>query len=167
MEPNLQIISKTTGEIKQSTYSFAPLQTVAVHVTKANQIIVGVRETGEPFPVKGTRQVIVMDMNGRKEKVYHLDNDGQPIFTVPARIKSGNDNSMFVLDRLNAKFDGRILALNKTNRCKWVYNSHQRIYKKQTFKPTDLVATKSDNIIVTDYVNHMIHILDTSGQCIH
>ncbi|CAC5379314.1 unnamed protein product [Mytilus coruscus] len=167
METILQILSNTSKEIKQSTYSFAPLQTIAVHVTKANQILVGVREKGKPFPAKGPRQVIVMDMDGRKEKVYDLDNNRKSIFTVPARITTDNDNNIFVLDRLNADFDGRIVAINQTNGMRWVYNGYQHINKKQTFEPTDLVVTKSDNIIITDTNNHIIHILNTSGQCIH
>ncbi|CAG2255567.1 unnamed protein product [Mytilus edulis] len=68
MEPVLQILSNATGEIKQTTYRCSALQTIAVHVTKANQIILGVTETGESFPVKGPRQVIVMDMDGREKK---------------------------------------------------------------------------------------------------
>ncbi|CAC5379315.1 unnamed protein product [Mytilus coruscus] len=167
MEPVLQILSNATGEIKQATYSFTPLQTTAVHVTKANQIIVGVREKGEPFPVKGPRQVIVMDMDGRKEKVYHLDNDRQSIFTVPIRIISDNDNNIFVLDRLKADVSGRIVALNKTNGIRWVYSGQLDIKKQKKFQPGDLVVTKSDNIIITDRDNHLIHILNTSGQCIH
>ncbi|VDI09581.1 Hypothetical predicted protein [Mytilus galloprovincialis] len=156
-----------TGEIKRSIFSFASLQTLAVHVTKANQIIVGVKENGEPFPVNGPRQVIVMDMNGRKEKMYHLDNNGQSIFTVPARITSDNDNNCYVLDRLNADFDGRIVALNKTNGIRWVY-SYQYINKQRTFTPKDLTATQSDNIIVADSTHHIIHIIDTYyGQCVY
>lgn len=60
------------------------------------------------------------------------------------------------------------MALSKTNETRWVYTGHQVINKTQNnFKPTDLVATKSDNIIVADSGNHMIHILSNSGQCIY
>ncbi|CAG2234895.1 unnamed protein product [Mytilus edulis] len=106
-------------------------------------------------------------MNGRKEKVYHLDNNGQSIFTVPARITSDNDNNCYVLDRLSADYDGRIVALNKTNGIRWVY-SDQHINKQRTFTPKDLIATKSDNIIVADSTHHIIHIIDTYyGQCLY
>ncbi|CAG2255569.1 unnamed protein product [Mytilus edulis] len=163
----LQILSKATGDIKRSIFSFSPLLTLAVHVTKANQIIVGVRENGEPFPVNGPRQVIVLDMNGRKENVYHLDNNGQSILTAAARITPDNDNNCYVLDRLNADYDGRIFALNKTNGIRWVY-SDQHINKQRTFTPKDLMATKSDNIIVADSTHHIIHIIDTYyGQCFY
>ncbi|XP_063426795.1 uncharacterized protein LOC134710369 [Mytilus trossulus] len=167
MESVLQILSHTTGELNQSAYNFSPLQTIAVHVTKANQIIVGVREKGEPFLVKGPRQVVVTDMDGRREKVYHLDNDGQTMFTVPARITSHNDNNIFVLDRLNTDMDGRIVAIHKTNGIRWVYSGHQHISKQHNFRPSDLLATSSDILIVTDMDIHMIHFLNNAGQCMH
>ncbi|VDI29260.1 Hypothetical predicted protein [Mytilus galloprovincialis] len=105
----------------------------------------------------------------RKEKVYHLDNNGQSIFnSSAARITSDNDNNCYVPRSSQcADYDGRIVALNKTNGIRWVY-SDQHINKQRTFTPKDLIATKSDNIIVADSTHHIIHIIDTYyGQCLY
>ncbi|CAC5418608.1 unnamed protein product [Mytilus coruscus] len=180
MESNLKILSFRSTKIDTTKYSVNPLITLAVHVTNDHKIIVGARENQtNSFPVNGPRQVIMMNIDGKKEIVYHKDNKGKPIFTVPYRITTDNNNIIYVIDVLDEKDNGRIVALdktngarwiaafNKTNKVKWVYGGNPDITKEQTFKPKDLVATKSDNIIVTDDDNHIIHILNTSGQCIY
>ncbi|CAC5382890.1 unnamed protein product [Mytilus coruscus] len=166
-ESNLKTLCHTTGNIIQSKNSVAPLISGAVHVTQDLKIIVGARKEGPVFQVDGPRQVVVMDIDGKTEQVYDLDNNGKPIFSAPQRITSDNDNNIYVLDCLNKDWSGRIVALDKTNGVRWIYSGHPDINKEQTIKPKDLVATKSDNIIVTDSNHHMIHILNTSGQCIH
>ncbi|CAC5368116.1 unnamed protein product [Mytilus coruscus] len=115
----------------------------------------------------GPGQVIMMDMDGKKEKVYHTDTKGKPIFTLPYRITTDNDSKIYVIDILNDEGSGRIVALDKTNEVRWIYIGNPDLNKRQTLKPKDLVATKSDNIIITNRHKHMIHILNTSGQCIH
>ncbi|VDH98336.1 Hypothetical predicted protein [Mytilus galloprovincialis] len=166
-DSNLTILSCSTSKVNTTKFSVNPLITLGVHVTSDHKILVGVKENQtNPFPVNGPRQVIMMSMDGEKEKVYHTDNKGKLIFTVPYRITTDNDNNVYVIDILDKEYNGRIVALDKTNRVRWVYTRNPDINKKQTMKPLDLVATKSDNIIVTD-THHMIHILNTTGQCIH
>ncbi|XP_071161630.1 uncharacterized protein [Mytilus edulis] len=166
-ESNLKTISCSSSKVEPTKYSVTPLITLAVHVTSDHKILVGARENQtNPYHVSGTRQVIMMNMDGTIEKVYHTDNKGKPIFTNPYGITTDSDNNIYVIDLLNQNF-GRIVALDKTNEVRWIYSGHPDINKEQTFKPRDLVSTKSDNIIVTDQDNHTIHILNTSGQCIH
>ncbi|VDH95271.1 Hypothetical predicted protein [Mytilus galloprovincialis] len=96
--------------------------------------------------------------------------DDQKIFEFKVikqyKTEFGMVENLVCCDDRNEEWRGRIVALDKTNRVRWVYTGNPDINKKQTMKPKDLVATKSDNIIVTD-THHMIHILNTTGQCIH
>ncbi|XP_071160675.1 uncharacterized protein [Mytilus edulis] len=168
MESNLKTITCSSSKVVPTKYSVTPLITLAVHVTNDHKILVSTRDNKTtPYHVGGTRQVIMMNMDGTKEKVYHTDNKGRPIFTNPFRITTDNDNAIYVIDRLNEHLVGRIVALGKTNEVRWIYSGNPDVNKEQTFKPKDLVSTKSDNIIVTDDDKHMILILNTSGQCIH
>ncbi|XP_052058837.1 uncharacterized protein LOC127699134 [Mytilus californianus] len=166
-ESNLKTLCHTTGSKIQSKNNVAPLISGAVHVTQNHKIIVGARKGGPVFQVDGPRQVVVMDIDGKTEQVYDLDNNGKPIFSAPQRITSDNNNNIYVLDCLNKDWSGRIMALDKTNGVRWIYSGHPDINKEQTIKSKDLVATKLNNIIVTDSNHQMIHILNTSGQCIH
>ncbi|CAG2213993.1 unnamed protein product [Mytilus edulis] len=72
----------------------------------------------------------------------------------------------YVIDNQDEKFNGRTVALDKSNGVRWIYSGHLDVNKQQTFKLDDLVATKSDNILVTDLKHHMFHILNISGHCI-
>ncbi|VDI48445.1 Hypothetical predicted protein [Mytilus galloprovincialis] len=166
-KPNLKILSHTTGKIIKSKYSVAPLITGSVHITNTDKIIVRTRKEGPLFPINGQRQVVVMDRNGTTEKVYDRDNNGQSIFSAPQRITTDTDNNIYVLDSLKMDWSGIILALDKINGVRWIYSGNSDILKDQTFKPRDLLATKLNNIVVIDSYNHMIHILNTLGQCIH
>ncbi|CAC5393894.1 unnamed protein product [Mytilus coruscus] len=166
-EPELKIFQKRTSEVEETKYSVAPLISISVHVSVGNKIIVGARNKGErAFPISGPRKVIVMDLDGKKEKVYHLDSKRKPRFSVPRRITSDNDDYIYVIDILSEEdWKGRIVALNSSNGVRWVYKGHPDMKKEQIFQPNDLVSTKSNNIIVTDDQNHMFHILN-KGQCI-
>ncbi|CAG2251260.1 unnamed protein product [Mytilus edulis] len=170
MKSNLDILSQSTGTITESKYGVAPLQTIAVHVTKFNRIIVGAREKGPPFPINGPRQVIILNMQGRKRKKYHLDSEGNPIFSQPRSITTDGDNNVYVLDLLSIdNGQGRIIALSNRmgpNSPKWTYDGHQIANKEQFFAPFSLVTTPLNNIIVSDN-NHMLHILNQNGECIH
>ncbi|XP_063427316.1 uncharacterized protein LOC134710843 [Mytilus trossulus] len=170
MKSNLDILSQSTGTITESKYGVAPLQTIAVHVTKFNRIIVGAREKGPPFPINGPRQVIILNMQGRKRKKYHLDSEGNPIFSQPRSITTDGDNNVYVLDLLSIdNGQGRIIALSNRmglNSPKWTYDGHQIANKEQLFAPFSLVTTPLNNIIASDN-NHMLHILNQNGECIH
>ena len=163
LEPDLQICSQKTGQVQKSQYNVAPLQTIAVHVSKDSKILVGARERGPPLPVKGPRQVIMMDMDGRKENVYQYDSKNQPLFTLPRRIITDNYNNIYVIDRLSNEFDGRVVALGQNGMVKWIYTGYFSDYR---FTPIDVVFLELYNVVVSDVDNHLLHILDTEGQCI-
>ncbi|XP_063418757.1 uncharacterized protein LOC134701536 [Mytilus trossulus] len=167
-ESSLKILSNRSSKLEPTKYKVKPSVTLAVHVTGDHTILVGTRENQQnSFPVNGPRQVIMMNIDGKKEKVYHTDNKGRLIFTVPFRITTDNNKNIYVIDTLDEKLSGRIVALNTTNGVRWVYSGNSDTNKELTFKPKDLVATNSTNIVVTDMSNDIIHIINTSGQCIH
>lgn len=168
LEPDLQICSQKTGQVQKSQYSVAPLQTIAVHVSKDSKILVGARERGPILPVKGPRQVIMMDLDGRKENVYQYDSKNQPLFTIPRRIITDNYNNIYVIDCMSLEFDGRVVVLGQNGMVRWIYTgySEKQTNKGNRFRPTDIVFLELYNVVVSDQDNHMLHILDTEGQCI-
>ncbi|CAC5418606.1 unnamed protein product [Mytilus coruscus] len=130
-ESNLEILSCSTSKIEPTKYSVNPSVTLGVHKTSDHKILVGTRENQpKAFPVNGPRQVIMMSMNGKKEKVYHINNNGKPIFTVPYRITTDNDDNIYVIDILDKEESGRIVALDKTNGVRWIYMGNPDINKK-------------------------------------
>jgi hypothetical protein len=49
LQPDLQICSQKTGQVQKSQYNVAPLQTIAVHVSKDSKILAGAKEIGPPI----------------------------------------------------------------------------------------------------------------------
>lgn len=167
-ESSLKILSKTTGKTTSSKYSVAPLITGHIHRTRDSKIIVRARTKGDVFPLKGSRPVVVMDMEGRNEMMYELNNNGKSLFSAPQKITTDTDNNIYVLDRLSEDKIGRIMALHKSNGVRWIYSGNSDINNGQTkFKPTDVISTKLNNLIITDMYNDMIYILNSSGECFH
>ncbi|CAG2249104.1 unnamed protein product [Mytilus edulis] len=167
-ESSLKILSCSTRKVEPTKYSVSPLITIAVHVTGDQRILVGAREDQpKPFPVNGPRLLIVLNIDGKKEKAYHIDNKGKPIFTLPYRITTDKENNIYVIDIQDVDRTGRIVALDKSSGVRWIYSGHPDINKEQIFRPKDLVVTKSNNIILADGTNHHLHIVNTSGHCIH
>ncbi|XP_063434238.1 uncharacterized protein LOC134715753 [Mytilus trossulus] len=101
-ESNLTILSCSTSKVNPTKFSVNPLITLGVHVTSDHKILVGVRENQpKSFPVNGPRHVIMMRMDGEKEKVYHTDSKGKSIFTLPYKITTDSDNNIYVIDILD------------------------------------------------------------------
>ncbi|XP_063425557.1 uncharacterized protein LOC134709319 [Mytilus trossulus] len=164
-EPYLKLLCHTTGKMIESKNSVGTLITGPIHITKQDKIVIRVGEKGPLFPINEPRKVIVMDQDGTIENVYDQNNNGKPLFSAPQRITSDSDNNVYVLDCINKDWSGRIVALDKTNGVRWIYSGHPDI--NNPFRPRDLVATNLNNVIITDKDSHMIHILNTSGECIH
>ncbi|CAC5373198.1 unnamed protein product [Mytilus coruscus] len=144
--------------------SFSGLLSRAIHSTKDDKVIVGVREEGEIELSPGVdckRQIIILDINGQEENVFEYDENGQRIVSMPMKIRTNADDDMFIIDRIS-KLEGRIVFLTKNGNVSWVYNGEEYAYN--LFKPWDLVVTSRDNAIISDIANQAFHILTSNGQ---
>ncbi|CAG2221947.1 unnamed protein product [Mytilus edulis] len=166
---NLYIYHPKTGKIVKSKFTVAPLITnSAISGFENNKIIVGAREDGTAFPPKGPRKVIVMNMEGGHEITYYLDNESKPLFTLPYRITTDNNNDIYVIDALNDNYEGRVIKLNPRGGVSHVYMGHPEINDSDNpLIPADLKSTPFNNVIVADDENGILHILDNNLQCIH
>ncbi|CAC5407881.1 unnamed protein product [Mytilus coruscus] len=163
---NLCIFQPETGKLVSSKYTVAPLfSNSALHISKNKKIIVGAKEDGPiMFPPNGPRKVIVMNMEGEHEMTYYLDNKGRPIFTLPFRITTDNNNDIFVIDLLSELY-GRVVKLDKWGGISSIYLGNPAI--KDPFTPRDLKITLCNNVIVTDSKCNSLHVLNNKGSCMH
>ncbi|CAG2221948.1 unnamed protein product [Mytilus edulis] len=166
---SLYIYQPKTGKIVKSKFSVAPLIiNSAFHISKNNKIIVGAREDGPLLPPNGPRKVIVMNMEGEREMTYHLDSKSKPIFTAPYQITTDNNYDIYVGDLLKNDKEGRVIKLNNGGGVSDVYMGHPEINDSDhPLILADLKSTSSNNIIVADDKNGILHILDNNVQCIH
>jgi hypothetical protein len=144
--------------------SFEPLLVRGLHVTKSDEIVVGLREKGALFPVTddSQRQIVVFDSNGIQRKSYEHDwGTGTRLFSVPYRFASNAHSELYVIDWLSEKRTSRIVALGTYRSINWTYTGKS----DAGFKARDIVTTNSGNIVVLTPDD--LHILSTSGEVLH
>lgn len=152
--------------LTDSKYSVAPMIPLAVHVTHDNRIIVGTAEGEDMLPVKGPRQIVVMDTQGRIRQVFEIDKNMKPLFSVPARVTSNSLNNIAVIDIYTTDMSGRVVVLDQLGNVLNVYTGHPSIGFEYPFKCVfmDLTTSKDDNFLVSENTNHTIHILNYQGD---
>ncbi|XP_063434537.1 uncharacterized protein LOC134715912 [Mytilus trossulus] len=156
----LQMISSTTGKVTDTVYNIDPLLLSAIHVTSSGQIILG------GGTVEGRRVVIVINENGDREAVYEYDKLNQPIFSYPRSITTTNNGNIHVSDYTSKEECGKVVVLGQAGDVINIYKGDTEINKEVPFRPTGIVTTPRDNVIVVDADNDTLHILNHSGQLI-
>ncbi|CAC5382970.1 unnamed protein product [Mytilus coruscus] len=159
------LLTTKTGEIKPFL-SVSPLLTLGIHVTKHNEIILGVKENGGTYNLtdKSCRKVIIFGTDGKQKQSYEYDKFKQRIFTFPFRITSNVNNDILVIDS-TSNDDGRVVGLDREGQVKWTYQGHpQDNSRKKLFGPSDIVTTSVGHVIMTDVNNHFLHVLSGEGN---
>ena len=147
--------------------SFAPLKTLGVHITKDNNIIVGLVEyLSFPATTDSIRKLLVINSDGDVQHTIENDRDRQRLLSYPHRIKTLRDK-IVVIDVINDEFEGRVVMLDHGGQLHWTYNGCKTINSDQVkFYPGDVAVTSTDMILVTDCENHFIHVLNSTGDAI-
>ncbi|CAC5408261.1 unnamed protein product [Mytilus coruscus] len=163
-DPRLKLLNGSTRQISDSKYNVAPLWTCGIHVTRDQKVVVGAVTTGTLFMGTGSQMVIVMDEKGIRVKQYELDNNKKPLFTFPYRITSTGDGNICVVDVLDSSYRGRVVVLGQAGNIVQIYNGHHDVNSpEKPFRPSGIVTTPANNIVVADCDNHTLHILSCAG----
>ncbi|XP_063409711.1 uncharacterized protein LOC134692972 [Mytilus trossulus] len=166
-ETKLKLINAVTGEITDSKYDVKPLYPINVHVTSDHRVIIGAKSSGKILPVTGRRVVVVMDQEGKQLKEYEHDNHNKQLFTCPLCVTSTSNGNICVVDMLDYDFRGRVVVLSPGGDILGTYTGHPDVNtEEKPFEPKGILTTPSDNIVVTDVENHLLHILTDQGQII-
>ncbi|CAC5381595.1 unnamed protein product [Mytilus coruscus] len=147
--------------------SFAPLKTLGLHVTKDNNIIVGLVEyLILPASNDSIRKLVVINSDRDIQHTIEYDRDNQKMLTYPHRINTLNDK-IVVVDVINKEFEGRVVMLDRGGQLLWTYNGCKTINSNQVqFYPGDVAITSINMILVTDCENHLIHVLNSAGEAV-
>ena len=150
------------GEVKTVLYT-SPMISLAIHVNKANEVIVGIREQGPPFPVKNfsVRQVIIFDSDYKRKVTLEFDKKGDKLFSYALRICTDSRHFVYVIDRLDNANNGRIVAVHRNGRLKFTFDGQPY---SETFKPQGITITPSNNIVVSDSGSNALHVLNSNGD---
>lgn len=163
-----------TGEVKILTesgvikplFSLAPLQTRGIHVTRNNDIILGVRDSDDDSidGTKASSKILILQMDGTKKNCIEYDKQGKRLFTLPSRITTNVNNDIVVLDHISLK-SSRVMVLGQGGGLKWLYQGNPKINKTDNvFRAMGVVTTSTGNIIVTDLYCNALHVLSMTGE---
>ena len=108
------------------------------------------------YPSEG--RVVIYSMSGKI--IQELD---KTLFKCPhwmARNKVNND--LYICDKDRTQYDstGKIVALNASYRLQYQYTGQSNT----GFHPMDLGTDSAGRVLITDFYNDRVHILDTDGQ---
>ncbi|XP_071167804.1 protein wech-like [Mytilus edulis] len=157
----IQLVS-LSGEVKTVLDTF-PMRPLAIHVNKDNEVIVGLREQGPPFPVQdfSVRQVILFGSDYKRKVTLEFDKEGNKLFSYANRIRTDSRNVVYVIDRFDNANRGRIVAVAINGRLKFTYDGPKDL---GTFQPEGITITPSYNIVVADYYNKALHVINSKGD---
>jgi hypothetical protein len=149
--------------------SVDPYFPCAIHVSKENDIILGVTDKGHRYTLsrKRSRKIIVFGIDGKEKQSYEYDKNKEKLFTFPYRITTNiKNNDILVIDRTD-NYEGRVMALSSRGQDKWKYQGNPQINSSYIpFDPEAIVTTSLGHIIVADCSNHTLHILSSNGTLI-
>ncbi|XP_052081781.1 uncharacterized protein LOC127719595 [Mytilus californianus] len=166
-ETKLKLINPMTEQITDSRFDVKPLYPISIHVTSDHRVIIGALTGGGIVPVTGRSVVVVMDQEGKQLKEYEHDKHNKRLFTFPGYITSTSNGNICVVDWLDNTNRGIVVVLSPGGDILGTYTGHPDVNTEDDpFTPVGILTTPSDNIVVTDTNNHLLHILTDQGQSI-
>ncbi|CAC5390688.1 TRIM45 [Mytilus coruscus] len=108
----------------KSFRSFSPLKTISIHVSKNNEIFVGLTECHPvtyPATEDSVRRVVVLNQEGDIQHSYEYNQDNERLLTSPQRIITLKDN-IYIIDSVNEDWEGRVLVIDYGGQLLWTYN---------------------------------------------
>ncbi|CAG2226306.1 unnamed protein product [Mytilus edulis] len=153
-ESRLKQISQGSSKIIDSRYCADYAKLERVHVDASGLVVV----TGEaPSPYKVV--VLIMNTDGSVVTVFDNDKNNKPIIdSYSQSITSTTNGNIFVVDGSK-----RVLVFGKTN-ITFYRGQHDTKLEEYPFDPQSVVTTMSDNVVVADFVNSVLHIINNVGH---
>jgi hypothetical protein len=160
---DIKLLTKS-GEIKPFL-SVSPLLPQGIHLTSDNNIIVGVKEPGNPYTPtdKSTRALLIFGMDGKQQHTYQYDSNTHRLLTLPYRITTNNNKDIVVVD-MTSDDTRRVVVVGWEGDLRWTYTGHSKINVTTQFRPSDVVTTTAGHIIVCDFRTHALHVLSEQGD---
>lgn len=162
----LRLINERTKQITDSAFNVAPMISRDVHITRDREVIISAISRFSATR-RSSSSLIVMDQAGKLINKHEKNRNNKPLFALPYQVISTRNGNIFVVDRINSTGQGRVVVIGQEGKIKRIYTGHQYVNTEdKPFKPQGILATPADNILVTDWDNHGIHILTQDGEFI-
>lgn len=163
----IKSINASTGQLSESIFKVENTIITALHLNKKNEFIIGVRTEGMRFSFETETRLVKMDQKGQILETYEFDKNNKRLFTYPKYISSNSKGNIGIVDWFSENGKGHVIILASNGDIVNVYDGNADI--KTSYIKLNLgriVCTPSDNFIVTDISNHLLHLLNSDGQCL-
>lgn len=140
---------------------------LAKHFNQHGEFILGLREQDPALPSTqfSNRKVANFGKDNKLKFQVEFDKIGTQLFSYIWRITTDSKDNMYAI--VNDIDDGRIEALNKFGELNFIYAGDSSVNSTENpFRPKNVVATQSDNILFTEQYNHTLHLINIKGKVI-
>lgn len=169
--PGTKLIAMSMSTLEKKTIVEAsPLLIVAIHMSKHDELLIGLRDQGPKYPVTNfsTRRVDVFGTDYKHKKTFDRDVKGDMLFNYTRRITTDSVNNIYVVDWFDDdERVGRIVSIDRNGRTRFFYNGCAAFNTHDAaFNPEDIAVTSRNTTIISDSNNHALHALSTDGKLI-
>lgn len=105
----------------------------------------------------------LMKMSEYGMNIDEIDEDGDTIlFGAPYRIAEAPNKDLCVTDREEGKL--RVIRIDQEGCIKFVYHGPKGVATKVPFNPLGVCCDKSNNMLIADWGNHFVHMVNNNGE---
>ncbi|XP_060562253.1 tripartite motif-containing protein 2-like [Ruditapes philippinarum] len=105
----------------------------------------------------------LMKMSEYGMNIDEIDEDGDTVlFGAPYRISEAPNRELCVTDREEGKL--RVIRIDQEGCRKFVYTGPTEVKTKQPFNPLGLCCDRANNLLVSDWGNHCVHMVNGEGE---
>ncbi|CAG2230373.1 unnamed protein product [Mytilus edulis] len=104
---------------------------------------------------------LLYQLDYKRKVTLEFDKEGNKLFSYANRIRTDSRNVVYVIDRFDNANHGRVVAVDINGRLKFTYDGPKDL---GTFQPEGITITPSDNIVVADYYNKALHVINSKGD---
>ncbi|CAC5412612.1 unnamed protein product [Mytilus coruscus] len=110
------------------------------------------------------RYVIKYSSTGTGLQRFAKDNKGKHFFSLPRKLVVTPSNDVCVIDTTSL-FTGRIVTITEDGDLKYIYSGREDL-DLRIFNPTAIKCDSHNRVIVSDFDNCLLHLLNSDGELI-
>ena len=153
-------VLKSTGE-GSVIVKTKPLHPTFISKIKTDNILISLRDNGDKYKLKPSSRRLVqrISLAGKVLHSYEFQEDGiTRLFTYP-RKTAENGNANICAINCTSNGTGELIVLYGDGRVRFTYRGQEGT----KFDPTDLACDSERRIIVADFKNNSLHLLNSDG----
>ncbi|CAC5390451.1 unnamed protein product [Mytilus coruscus] len=149
-------------------HNFSLHQPTTLLITEDNIVVGVIEDKGKKSKIKLQAKLVVLDISGKSKVTYENDRNGIPLFIYhfPRSITSTENGGLCFIDCLSIDdYLGRIVMFSENRFIQWTYEGNPSINTNENpFSAVEVLATKSENVIVSDKFTNTLHIISKHGD---